>query len=152
MSNSKSNVFSAELLAHIFQNAPITGIGSDLPAAGTPGDLYVTLQTADPTDTGDANTSETGYENYLRVAVSRTGATGWTITGTDPSIVSPTSDIDFAEAGPTTPGAPITHFTVTIASGTGADKILYSGTVTPNITMAEGVIPRIKTTSTITET
>ena len=36
--------------------------------------------------------------------------------------------------------------------GAGADDlVLYSGTVTPNITMAEGVIPRIKSTSAITE-
>ena len=45
-------------------------------------------------------------------------------------------------------GGAITHFSV----GTGvSSKLLYSGTVTPNITMAVGVIPRLKTTSTITE-
>jgi hypothetical protein len=36
--------------------------------------------------------------------------------------------------------------------GTGtANKMLYSGTVTPNITMAAGVIPRLTTASSITE-
>jgi hypothetical protein len=32
-----------------------------------------------------------------------------------------------------------------------SNKMLYKGTVTPNITMAAGVIPRLKTTSTISE-
>ena len=34
---------------------------------------------------------------------------------------------------------------------TGTGKILYSGALTPTIAVALGVIPRIKTTSTITE-
>jgi hypothetical protein len=151
MSESKSNVFSAELLAHIFQNAAITGIGSDLPAAGTPGSLYITLNTADPTDTGTADDNETDYTDYQRQAVVRS-AGGWALTGTDPAIISPVADIDFPECS-AVPGTPITHFTVTIAGVKAtADKILYSGQVLPNITMAIGVIPRIKTTSTITET
>jgi len=75
--------------------------------------------------------------------VARTGA-GWVVTANS---VSPAANIDFAECT-AVPGAAITHFSV----GTGvANKLLYSGTVTPNITMAVGVIPRLKTTSTITE-
>ncbi len=63
--------------------------------------------------------------------------------------VSPAANIDFGECT-ASPGAAITHFAIgTDVSGAG--KILYSGTVTPNITMAVGVIPRLKTTSTITE-
>lgn len=46
------------------------------------------------------------------------------------------------------PGAAITHF----SCGTGvSNELLYSGVLTPNVTMAVGVIPRVKTTSTITE-
>jgi hypothetical protein len=61
--------------------------------------------------------------------------------------VSPAANIDFAECTASA-GGPITHFGV----GTGvSNNLMYSGTVTSNITMAVGVIPRIKTTSTITE-
>jgi hypothetical protein len=48
------------------------------------------------------------------------------------------------------PGGAITHFGI-VNTSSGAGKLLYSGTMTPNITMAVGVVPRIKTTSTITE-
>ena len=81
----------------------------------------------------------------LRVAVARSGS-GWTVTGNS---VSPAANIDFGECT-ASPGAAITHFGVgTASSGTG--KLLYKGTVSPNITMAVGVTPRLKTTSTITE-
>jgi hypothetical protein len=44
----------------------------------------------------------------------------------------------------------VTHVAVgTASSGTG--KILYSGTLTPNIAVASGVTPQIGTGSTITE-
>jgi hypothetical protein len=149
---SKTNLFSAELLAHIFQNASITGIGdgTGLPA-GVEGSLYITLNTAVNDGTGLANENETDYTDYERQAVVRS-TSGFTISGTDPAIVSPFADIDFPECS-AVPGGAITHFTVTINGTKGVgDKALYHGTVTPPITMAIGVIPRIKTTSTITET
>jgi hypothetical protein len=63
--------------------------------------------------------------------------------------VSPVANIDFGECT-AAPGGPITHFGVG-PGASGATYLLYSGTVTPNITMAVGVTPRLKTTSTITE-
>ena len=63
--------------------------------------------------------------------------------------VSPVANVDFGECTAAA-GAAITHFGIGTASS-GAGVLLYSGTVTPNITMAVGVIPRLKTTSTITE-
>ena len=105
--------------------------------------LTVALHTADPGEGGNQTTNETAYTGYARVAVARTTG-GWTVTGAS---VSPVANIDFGECT-ASPGAAITHFSV----GTGvANKLLYSGTVTPNITMAIGVIPRLKTTSTVTE-
>jgi len=110
--------------------------------------LYVSLHTADPGEAGNQPSNETEYTNYARVAVARTNA-GWTVT-TNPSSVSPAANIDFAECG-VTPGAAITHFGIGATAIGGASTLYYSGTVTPNITMAAGVIPRLKTTSTITE-
>lgn len=105
--------------------------------------LSVALHTADPGEAGTQLTNETAYTGYARVNVART-AGGWTVTGNS---VSPTANIDFGECT-ASPGAAITHFSV----GTGvSNEILYKGTVTPNVTMAVGVIPRLRTTSTITE-
>ena len=144
---SKSNTFENDLLLLLFNNTAIADIGdaAGLRATSTAGSLYWSLHTADPGEAGTAVTSETAYTNYVRVAAARSGA-GFTVTGNS---VSPPSNVDFAECG-VTPGGPITHFGI-VNTSSGAGKLLYKGTMTPNITMAAGVIPRIKTTSTITE-
>jgi hypothetical protein len=71
---------------------------------------------------------------------------GWTAASAQST--SPVANIDFIAA---TGGSETeSHFHVgTAASGTG--KILYSGTVTPNIVVSNGVTPRLTTASTITE-
>lgn len=141
---SKGNTFENDLVKLIFQATAIANI-ADNAAASPLTNLYVSLHTADPGETGDQTTNETAYTGYARVAVARSGS-GFTVTNNS---VSPAANIDFAECTASA-GAAITHFGIgTAASSTG--KLLYKGTVTPNITMAVGVIPRLKTTSTITE-
>jgi len=108
-------------------------------------DLYVSLHTADPGEAGTQATSETAYTGYARVAVARSTA-GWTVTNNS---VSPAANVTFGECT-AAPGTAITHFAVGVAS-TGTTKVLYKGTFTPNVTMAVGVIPILKSTSTITE-
>jgi hypothetical protein len=141
---SKGNTFENDWLKLIFNATAIANIADN--AASSPlTNLYISLHTADPGEAGDQTTSETAYTGYARIPVLRTSG-GWTVTANS---VSPVANIDFGECT-ASPGAAITHFAVgTSVSGTG--KLLYSGTVTPNITMAVGVIPRLKTTSTITE-
>jgi hypothetical protein len=139
----KSNTFENDLLKLIFNATAITGIAQN---HGTPiANLYVALHTADPDETGDQTTSEISYTGYARVAVARTTG-GWTVTNNS---VSPVASIDFGEMTGGT-GGTVTHVSIgTDASGAG--KILYAGALTPNITVTTGVIPRIKTDSTITE-
>lgn len=141
---SKSDTFENDLLKLIFNATAIANLADN--AATSPlTNLAVALHTADPGEAGTQSTNETAYTGYSRVSVARTSG-GWTVTGNS---VSPVANIDFGECT-ASPGAAITHFSVGPTGG-GATKILYSGTVTPNITMAVGVIPRLKTTSTITE-
>lgn len=144
---SKSNTFENDLLLLIFNNTAITDIGDagGLRATVSAGSLYWSLHTADPGEAGTAVTNETAYTGYLRVAGARSGA-GFTVTGNS---VSPTANVDFAECT-ASPGGALTHFGI-VNTSSGAGKLLYKGTLTPNVTMAVGVIPRIKTTSTITE-
>lgn len=105
--------------------------------------LYVSLHTADPGEAGDQTTSEATYTSYARVAVARTSG-GFTVTGNGAG----GADIVFpaATAGTNT----ITHFTIGTASS-GAGKLLYSGTGTPNISVSSGVTPCLTTASTVTE-
>jgi len=144
---SKSNTFENDLLLLLFNNTAIADIGDagGLRATSTAGTFWVSLHTADPGEPGTAVTSETAYTNYVRVSVARSGA-GFVVTANS---VSPASDVDFAECG-ATPGAPVTHFGI-VNTASGAGKLLYKGTMTPNIAMATGVIPRLRSTSTITE-
>lgn len=141
---SKANTFENDLLKLIFNATAIANIADN--AASSPlTNLFVALHTADPGEAGDQTTSETAYTGYARITVARTSG-GWTVTAAS---VSPVADIVFGTCTASA-GGPITHASIGVATS-GASKILYSGALTPNITMAVGVIPTIKTTSTITE-
>lgn len=140
-----SNTLENELLEHILNNANIANIGdaTGLRGSTAAGSFYLSLHTASPGEAGTQSTNETSYTSYVRVAVSRSG-TGWTVTGNS---ASPAANIDFAEATGGT--ATITHVGLgTDASGTG--KLVLYGSLSPSISVTTGVIPRIKTTSTIT--
>ena len=140
---SKGNTFENDWLKLIFNATAIANIADN--AATSPlTNLYVSLHTADPGEAGSQTTSECAYAGYARVAVARTSG-GWTVTGNS---ASPVANIDFPAATGGTETA--THFAVGTAS-TGAGKLLYSGTLTPNIAISSGVTPRITTASTITE-
>lgn len=150
---SKSNEMETALLELIFNNTALANVGTaaGLQPSATPGNFYLSLHTGDPLDTvSDPTATETAYTNYARQSIARAaGAGGFTITG---DAVSPFDDTDFPECG-ATPGGAITHFCILggITNDLLDQFVLYYGTVTPNITMATGVIPRIKNTSTITE-
>ena len=108
----------------------------------------VSLHTADPGEAGDATTSEITYTGYTRVNVARTSG-GWAEAS---GVVSPVANIDFpvGAAG----GTPVaSHFATAKSNATpptGTQAILWSGTVSPNITTGNGVTPRLTTSSTIT--
>jgi len=140
---SKGDTFENDWLKLIFQATAIANIADN--ASTSPlTNIYVSLHTADPADAGNQTTNETAYTSYARVAVARTSG-GWTVTGNS---VSPTANIDFPACTGGT--ATITHFGIgTASSGTG--KLLYSGTVSPNISVSSGVTPRLTTASTVTE-
>lgn len=140
---SKGNTYENDILKLVFNGTAIANIADN--AASAPlTSLYTALHTADPGEAGAQNTTECAYTGYARVAVARTSG-GFTVTGNS---VSPVANIDFplCTAGSET----ATHFSIGTASS-GAGKILYSGTVTPNIAIANGVTPRLTTTTAITE-
>ena len=138
---SKSNAFENSSLLLIFNATAIADLAeNDTTTPATT--LTVALHTGDPGEAGDMTTSEATYTSYARVTVART-AGGWTVTGNS---VSPAANITFPQA--TGGSETITHFSV----GTGvADNMMYSGTVTPNIVVSNGVQPVLDTATAITE-
>ena len=122
---SKGNTFENDLMKLIFQGTAIADL-ADNDATSPLTSLYVSLHTGDPGEAGNQTTSEIAYTGYARQAVARSAA-GWTVTNNS---VSPVANIDFPEMTGGA-GGTVTHWAVgTVVSGAG--KILYSGTVTPN--------------------
>jgi len=140
---SKGDTFENDVLKLIFNATAIANIADN--AASAPlTDLFVALHTASPTDANDQTSSEATFGAYARATVARTSG-GWTVTNNS---VSPAANIDYVEC--TSGSNTITHFSVGVAVS-GASKILYWGTVTPNISVSTGVTARLTTSTAITE-
>lgn len=140
---SKGDTFENDLLKLIFNATAIANIADN--AATSPLTvLEVSLHTADPGEAGNQTTNETAYTSYARVPINRNSG-GFTVSGAS---VSPAANIDFPACTGST--STITHWGIGTAH-TGTGKLLYSGTVTPNIAVSTGVTPRLTTASTVTE-
>jgi hypothetical protein len=130
---SKGNTFENDLLKLIFQAVAIANIADN--ASSSPlTNLYVSLHTANPDETGNQTTNEANYTDYARVAVPRSSS-GFTVTD---NAVTNYATITFptASGGSST----VTHFAIgTAASGTG--KILYSGQLGSSLAITTGVTP-----------
>ena len=141
---SKGDAFETDLLNLIFKATAIANI-ADNAAASPLTNLYVALHTTPgPGEAGTQATNEVTYTGpYARVAVAR-GA-GWTVSG---NAVVPAATIEFPAATGT--GGTATHWSVGVAAS-GATKVLYHGTITPNIVIENGVTPQLTVASEITE-
>ena len=142
----KNNNFSSALLSFLFNRT--TGSWGNIFAdpSGALSSFYIALHTADPTAAAANQTvNEVAYSGYARVAVPRDNVS-FLVTGVT---VHPLANIDFPIC---TSGSAVTatHWSIGTGAG-GSSVILYSGAVTPNITINTGTIPRLTTTSSVTE-
>lgn len=120
---------------------------ADNAASSPQTNIGCSLHTGDPGDGGDATTSEATYTSYTRVNVAR--STGFN--AASGGSTSPAANIDFP-AGTGGSGT-VTHWAAAKSNATpptGAQTILWSGTVTPNIVTGNGVTPRLTTATAIT--
>lgn len=140
----KSSAFENDLLKLIFNGTAIANL-ADNAAASPLTNLYISLHTADPTDSGNQSSNEISYTGYARVAVART-AGAFIVNG---SSVSPAANIDFPLSSGGT-GGTATHFAIGVAAS-GATKFLYAGTISPTIAVANGVTPRLTPATTVSE-
>lgn len=140
---SKGNTFENDFLKLILWGTAIANI-ADNASASPLTNLYASLHTSDPGEAGDQTTNEIAYTSYVRATVARTSG-GFAITN---NVASFNADVSFA-AGTGGSGT-ATHFAIGTASS-GAGKLLWSGTVTPNIVCGNGVTPILTTGTTITE-
>ena len=139
----KSTALEHAILANIFNATIDSALNSILanPVSGAATTLSVALHTADPGDSGTQAKNECTYSGYARQSIPRS-TSGFTVTG---SSVSPVANIDFPACTAGAQGA--VYFSI----GTAAGTILYSGTITPTISISVGTIPRLTPQSTVTE-
>jgi len=131
---SATNAFENGLLSLIFENANYANVGdaTGLRGSSTAGVFWISLHTADPTETGTQTSSESAYTNYARVSVARSTA-GWTVTS---GVADNDAAITFPACGVT--GSTVTHFGIgSDTSGTG--NLFLKGT--SSLTVSNGVTP-----------
>lgn len=133
-----TNQASLDILAHIFENASWSAIGdaSGLQPSATEGDLYISLHTASPTESGDQTTNEAAYTDYDRVAIGR-GPADWDIAA---DAAANAAAVTFPIAG-VTAAETITHFGVGTTAYSGAGNLLFFGALTTPLNVDDGVTP-----------
>lgn len=133
---SLTNAAETALLTLLFNNTDWANIGdaAGLQNSATAGSFYVSLHTADPTETGTQTSSEANYTGYARVAVARSGA-GWTVSGNN---VSNAAAVTFGAC--TAGSSSVTHFGIgTDLSGTG--NLILKGALTATLAVSAGITP-----------
>ena len=108
--------------------------------------IATSLNTADPGAGGAMNTSEISYTTYARTNIARTNG-GFTVST---NTVVPAATIN--GFGACTAGSGTATYMTWGKTGGGASIILWSGTVTPNIAVSNGVTPSLTTATTLTIT
>lgn len=131
---SATNSFENSILGLIFEATAIANIADDASSAPAT-NLYISLHTADPGETGDQATSETTYTGYARQTVSR-DSSGWTVAS---GAATNDSEITFAQCT-ASPGNDITHVGIGLSSS-GAGTLLVYGALDSAITMQVGSTP-----------
>ncbi len=142
----KTTAFSADLLKLIFNGTAIANI-ADNAATAPAANLVLSLHTADPGVGASQTTSEVAYTGYARVSVPRTAA-ALPVTGTT---VNPAAAQSFPQCTAGAAGSTVaTHFAIGTAA-TGAGRVLYVGTLSPTISIGQGVTPQLAPQTAITE-
>jgi hypothetical protein len=135
---SKGNTFENDILKLILQAATIANIAIN--ATSSPlTNLYVSLHTDDPGETGTQLTNECAYTGYDRVAIARS-ASGFAVTD---NVGSNVAAVTFPECSAN--GETAKYFGIgTVNKATGAGKLLYSGEITDpsgGLVIGVGTIP-----------
>ena len=133
---SATKAFETALQTLYFNNTDHANIGdaAGLQNSTAAGSFYVSLHTADPTETGTQTSSEATYTSYARVAVARSGA-GWTVSGSN---VSNTAAVTFpACTGGTNT---ITHFGIG-SDSSGAGNLFFKGALGASLAVSSGITP-----------
>lgn len=127
---SKTNALENSLLLLLFNADPIAGLAEDDTSSPVT-DLYFSLHTTWPAESGDQTSGEVSFGSYARVAVARDN-TGFTVTGNS---VSPAAAVDFPAAAS---GSATANFFGVGTDPSGAGTLLYRGVIGADPTIVTG--------------
>ncbi len=133
---SATNSMETAILQLYFNNTDHANIGdaAGLQNSASAGSFYISLHTADPTETGSQTSSEATYTSYARVAVARSGA-GWTVSGANASNA---AAINFPACTGGTNS--ITHFGIG-SDASGAGNLFFKGALGATLSVSSGITP-----------
>lgn len=133
---SATNVLENGLLSLLFENANYANVGdaTGLRGSSTAGVFYISLHTANPSDTGSQNTSEAAYGSYARVSVARS-TSGWTVAS---GVADNDSAITFAAAA--SGSETETHFGIGSDSSSTGNLFIW-GALTSSLAVSTGITP-----------
>ena len=131
---SKSDACELDFLKYVFQGVA--------PSWTTATNLFASLHTADPGETGNQGSGEAVYTGYTRTTISRS-VSAWTTSGT--SLCGNLGAVTFPQC---TAGAAmvVTHMGIgTAFSGIG--ELLYSGALSSALSVGTNITPTFDTSS-----
>ncbi len=133
---SLTNASETAILSLIFENANWAGIGdaTGLRGSSTAGSFYISLHTADPTETGDQESSEAAYTSYARVAIARSLA-AWNVAADN---CSNAAAITFPAA---TGGSATCTYVGVGTDASGGGTLVASGALTAPLAVTSGITP-----------
>ena len=144
--------FSGDILQLVFDGIGIANIAINATASPSTS-LWYGLHSAQPSS--DAQTgSEVAYTGYTRISAARsTASPAFTFTAASSAgagaKLNPNAIVTFPICSGTSDTA--AYFSIGLSSA-GTGKILWSGSMSPSISVSNGVTPRLTTGSTITLT
>jgi hypothetical protein len=147
----KTTAFSNFVTSLILGNVTTGGASAFTTLVGTAGSattLYLSLHTADPGVAGNQSTSEisyTGSPGYTRQAITR--ASAWTLGSGNTATLAAAYSFGTMTGGT---GGTVQFFGIGLSSS-GAGTLLYTGPVTPNIVVSNGVNPQLTALTSVQE-
>jgi hypothetical protein len=99
--------------------------------------LYVALHTATPDETGVQTANECAYGSYDRVAVTRNGSGGWTVTG---NAITNASLIQFPQCTSST--ETVTHVSIGLTDHPTGGQIIAYGALSASLSVSSGIQPQ----------
>jgi hypothetical protein len=121
---SKGNTFENDVVKLVFNGTAFSWNANS--------DVYLSLHTSDPGESGSQTSSECSFGSYARQAVARNSG-GWTVSGDQATNA---ATISFPEC--TSGSETVSHFAIgTAVSGTG--QLIYKGALTASRSVSSGI-------------